>query len=76
MISVWWIGLDPSSPLDRVLDRVAESVLSTAELARAARFRFDEHRRRWIVAHIALRQVLGHELAVSPTALTFGKSVV
>lgn len=71
MISVWWIGLDPSSPLDRVLDRVAESVLSTAELARAARFRFDEHRRRWIVAHIALRQVLGHELAVSPAALTF-----
>ncbi len=45
--------------------------LSADEQARAARFVFDEHRRRYQIAHGALRVLLGQELGCEPEALSF-----
>jgi 4'-phosphopantetheinyl transferase len=42
------------------------SVLSDAERSRAAQFRFDEHRDRWILCRSALRRLLGHATNASP----------
>jgi len=46
--------------------------LSPDERSRAARFAFDEHRRRYQIAHAALRALLGQELGRAPDALSFG----
>lgn len=46
-------------------------LLSTEECERAKRFRFDRHRRRFIVARAVLRQILGSYLAMSPEAIEF-----
>jgi len=48
--------------------------LSSDERARAARFVFDEHRRRYQIAHGALRALLGEQLGVEPGALSFATS--
>lgn len=48
--------------------------LSSDERARAARFVFDEHRRRYQIAHGALRALLGQELGLEPDALSFDLS--
>jgi 4'-phosphopantetheinyl transferase len=54
-------------------DRLAwlGSVLGSEERARAARFRFDRHRRRYVVAQGALRLLLGGYTALAPAALGF-----
>ncbi len=46
-------------------------VLSADECDRAARFRFDRHRRRWTAARVLLRRVLGRYLAIEPRSLVF-----
>ena len=48
------------------------SLLTRDEQERAARFHFERHRRRYIVAHAALRVLLGHYLALQPAAIAFG----
>jgi 4'-phosphopantetheinyl transferase len=56
------------------LNRGPEDVvhlLDDAERARAARFVFERHRRRFIVAHAFLRSVLARCLALPPDALRF-----
>lgn len=64
-VEVWTIPLKrPGLPDDTAF-------LSLDEQVRAARFRFDDDRMRWIRAHSALRQILGNQLNVSPAALTF-----
>lgn len=45
--------------------------LSRDELARAARYRFDQHRNRYIAAHGWLRQLLGRYLAVPAATVEF-----
>jgi 4'-phosphopantetheinyl transferase len=47
-------------------------VLSLEEDARAARFRFDLDRRRWVAARVLLRNVLGRYLEVDPSGLELG----
>jgi 4'-phosphopantetheinyl transferase len=63
-VHVWRISLDadaePLGPL-----------LSPDERQRAARFHRDEHRRRYVVAHGALRLILGAYLDTEPEALAF-----
>jgi len=55
--------------------RKAVSLLSDAERDRAARFVVERERRRFILARVALRRLLGERLGVSPGAvqLTAGK---
>ncbi|HUR29607.1 MAG TPA: 4'-phosphopantetheinyl transferase superfamily protein [Planctomycetota bacterium] len=48
-----------------------ESLLDAAEAARAARFHFDLHRRRFVAAHGFLREVLARESGLEARALRF-----
>jgi 4'-phosphopantetheinyl transferase len=52
-----------------VLDLAA--VLSPDERARALRFHFPQHRTAFIVARAVLRHLVGHYLALAPTAVRF-----
>lgn len=57
MLEVWWADLDVPAP-------VVESLAATLdgdELARAARFRLDHLRRRFVVSHAMVRAVLGFD---------------
>jgi len=45
--------------------------LDAAERARAAKFAFEHHRHRYIVAHSFLRSVLGSALGIAPAAVQF-----
>lgn len=57
------------APDDEILR--GRSVLSPEELERADRFHFDKHRRRFIVAHAAMRTILSSYLNVSPSDVAF-----
>ncbi len=63
-------ALDSGQLGEAALARFA-AVLAAAENARAARFVFDKHRRRFIAAHGFLREVLADELGRRPAALEF-----
>lgn len=62
---MWRVSLDESQPPK------FESLLDDDERNRAARFRFQEHRNRFIVARGALRTILGGYLQAEPAALQF-----
>lgn len=47
-------------------------LLDEVEGGRARRFMFDQHRRRFTVAHGAKRQILSHVLGAEPASLQFG----
>ena len=66
-VHLWRARLDLN---DSEVDRLA-SVLSSDEVARANRFRFARHRRRFIVARGILRQLLGNYLNIEPKDLQF-----
>ena len=66
-IHVWSIDLDP--PPDRV-DRLSR-LLAEDEQARAARFRFDRHRRQYAVGRGALRTLLAFYLGTRPELIGF-----
>jgi 4'-phosphopantetheinyl transferase len=72
---VWRVPLDASSSPSTgfLLDSIqqAESTLSADESQRAARFRFAEDRHRFIVSHIALRDVLSRYLHIEPEKIVF-----
>ena len=51
--------------------RALAALLTPDETARAERFRHDRHRRRFIVAHGRLRQILGTAVGTPPEALRF-----
>lgn len=66
-VHVWQVRTDrPEPDLAGLHD-----LLAAAERERAARFKFAEHRRRYIVAHGALRQILAGYLDLDPTQLEF-----
>lgn len=48
-----------------------EAVLSPAEQERAARFRFDVHRSRYVSAHVLMRRTLAAYCGIDPAALVF-----
>lgn len=47
------------------------TLLSTDEIARANKFHFAQHKRRFIAARGILRQLLGNYLAISPDSIVF-----
>lgn len=65
-LTVWRIALDPPVNLDACL-----AVLDAEERTRAKRFRYAEHRRRFIVSHAAVRQILAQWLGQSAPSLRF-----
>ncbi len=66
-VDIWRINIDPQA--DSV--KLAESTLSADETERAERFHFDADKRRFIVAHTTLRNILSHYLNYPPNELTF-----
>ena len=60
-MDVWLISLESD----------AGTVLSPDEEERAARFRFEQDRARWIRAHSALRRILAHASGISAEAIRF-----
>jgi 4'-phosphopantetheinyl transferase len=64
---VWYACLDVAAPLERQL----KATLSDEEQARAARFRFDRDRRRFVVARGIVRSILGSMLSVAPERVRF-----
>jgi 4'-phosphopantetheinyl transferase len=66
-LRLWTIPLDPPPAAVATLGRF----LSPDEQERAARFRFDVHRRRYAVGRGALRRLLGRELGLPPEAVAF-----
>ena len=67
-IHIWSIRLDP--PADRV-ERLGRA-LSPDEWERADRFRFDRHRRQYVVGRGALRTLLAAYLGTRPELVRFG----
>ncbi len=66
-IHVWAVRLDDASvDLDH-----ARAVISLDERARAACFKFDRDRRRYLVAHAALHEILSRYLPIAPLGLSF-----
>ena len=69
-LHVWQIALQqPASTMERLADS-----LDAAERARAARFAFVRDRERFLVAHGALREIVGRYLACAPSAVAFHHS--
>jgi 4'-phosphopantetheinyl transferase len=66
MAHVWRVPLDDVSQLEAYLP-----TLSAEEQARADRFFRDVHRRRFVIAHGALRRILADYLDVMPGVLEF-----
>lgn len=66
-VHVWAVRLDDASvDLDH-----ARAVITLAERESAARFKFDRDRRRYLVAHLALHEILRRYLPVGLTSLSF-----
>ena len=64
-VSLWWCELDrPAAEIERMA-----ALLAPAEHARAARFRTDALRARWIAGRASLRIVLGLALHTPPAAV-------
>lgn len=66
-VHVWWARLD-TSPANA--ERLSRS-LSVDETVRAARFRFAEHRDRFVVRRGLLRTILAHYVGAEPASLCF-----
>lgn len=66
-VHVWAVRLDDTG-VD--LDGGRE-LLSPDERERVGRFHFDQHRRRYLIAHIALHKILARYLPVNPEQIVF-----
>ncbi len=66
-VHVWRLSLEANAGTQARL----MGWLSDDERARAARFRFDHHRRRFVVGRARVRQLLGRYTGLSPEALVF-----
>jgi 4'-phosphopantetheinyl transferase len=66
-IHVWLISLAQPGHVYKSL----AGLLSSSEQERAARFKFDQHRQRFVVAHAALRSILSQYLETTPVNLQF-----
>ncbi len=69
-VHVWHAGLDVEAGRRGVL----ASALDPGEVTRAARFRSDRHRDRFVAGHGIVREILGRYLGVPAGSLRFGYS--
>ena len=67
-LHVWRVDLD-SAARDEARVASWSRLLSQEEQRKAAAFHLDGHRREYIVAHAALRELLGRSLGVEPAAV-------
>jgi 4'-phosphopantetheinyl transferase len=70
-IHVWCVALDVTF----LNDGSVEQALSPSERARADRFRFEQHRRRFILSHVALREILARYLQADPAKIEFNSNL-
>lgn len=72
-VDVWHLWLDDRSPEESVPPALASAriVLASDELARAARFHFEQDRVRFIRCRAALRRLLGDYLNLAPAEVRF-----
>ena len=68
-VETWLIELDAGSA---DFPQPSRAVLSVDEAARADRFHFDRHRRRFVVTRGALRVLLSRHLGIDPAEVCFG----
>lgn len=73
-IDVWRIALAPAADWAADWTTTYSALLSAGERARAERFRFTEHRRRFIVAHAAVRFILAQRTGIAPAELQFART--
>lgn len=66
-VHVWAVQLDDA----RVDLNGGRELLSPEERERAARFHFEQHRRRYLIAHIAMHEILARYLSVEPARISF-----
>lgn len=66
-VTVWTVRLD--APVEFLAP--AEKILSPDELTKAKSFRNDQARRNYVLAHAALRRVLGAALKTNPATIQF-----
>jgi len=66
-VHVWRVGLDPGEAVVAAL----RGVLSADEVARAERFHFERHRRRFTVGRGVLRRLMGGYLGMAPEGVRF-----
>ncbi|MDX1378156.1 MAG: 4'-phosphopantetheinyl transferase superfamily protein [Anaerolineales bacterium] len=66
-VDIWLVSTKAS--LDTV--QQAESSLSADETQRAAKFRFEKDRIRFVISHVALRDVLSRYLHIEPREISF-----
>lgn len=69
-VHLWWMSLaEPAGTWEQFA-----AWLDAEEAARAARFHFEEHRRRFVAAHGQMRLLLGAYACMAPGALCFETS--
>lgn len=66
-VQIWYFGLDADAQRQAQLTRL----LDKQERHRAERFRFEKHRRRFIVRRGFLRLILAHYTGLAPDAICF-----
>ena len=64
-VRIWLVDLDADDTA------ASRALLSPDEVARAARFVFDHHRRRFVAGRAGLRRILANALNTTPAALSF-----
>ena len=64
-VRIWLVDLDADDTT------ASRALLSADETARAERFVFDHHRRRFVAGRSGLRRILADELNATPAALSF-----
>jgi 4'-phosphopantetheinyl transferase len=64
-VRVWLVDLEADDTT------ASRALLSPDETARAGRFVFDHHRRRFVAGRAGLRRILADELSTTPAALSF-----
>jgi 4'-phosphopantetheinyl transferase len=66
-VALWFVSLqEPNSTIE-----AAASILSPEEMRRADRFRFPLHRNRFVLAHAALRHILGIHTGCTGSSIDF-----